>query len=532
MKKRLSTRIFAFLTALLLCIPLLGLAAGAEQVAPEAEEEITSPVFCLGFHKDGEVLTFTAFYVQDTLGDGSTYLVTAGGASVPAEAGYDAVLLSDNYTETAQFLGTVGHFTYFYAPGLENITPLAMGTAFTDTLLLLSQTFNEEGELTGAVYEEVDMTSGWEDHGSYFLAPDITVDDTFLMGAPLVESETAGVVGCFTMNGDYQLVLLSMLDMVFPAEAAIVPGSTGETEGSEEIPEPEPEKDYSLYIYIGIGAVVLLLIIVAANRKPAKKVDSQGYTIPSGGEFTGPQNTVALDNPSLISDPVPFNNNPGFIPAPATPAAAQWQIRCISGEMKGQTFLLRDKLTFGRSSQCGVVFSKNTPGVSGTHCEVSIENGSVVLRDLQSTYGTFLGKNVRMEPQVNYHLQVGDSFILAQDGPSFRLEKVGDAFREYTPAVRSVGTGTVYRADVNGKMVFGRDPRSQVSFDQNTSAVSTIHCTLYREGGSLYLMDNGSTNGTFFNENQRLKPNTPYKVRKGVSFFLVSAKHTYIITED
>lgn len=532
MKKRLSTRIFAFLTALLLCTPLLGLAAGAEQVAPEAEEEITSPVFCLGFHKDGEVLTFTAFYVQDTLGDGSTYLVTAGGASVPAEAGYDAVLLSDNYTETAQFLGTVGHFAYFYAPGLENITPLAMGTAFTDTLLLLSQTFNEEGELTGAVYEEVDMTSGWEDHGSYFLAPDITVDDTFLMGAPLVDSETAGVVGCFTMNGDYQLVLLSMLDMVFPAEAAIVPGSTGETEGSEEIPEPEPEKDYSLYIYIGIGAVVLLLIIVAANRKPAKKVDSQGYTIPSGGEFTGPQNTVALDNPSLISDPVPFNNNPGFIPAPATPAAAQWQIRCISGEMKGQTFLLRDKLTFGRSSQCGVVFSKNTPGVSGTHCEVSIENGSVVLRDLQSTYGTFLGKNVRMEPQVNYHLQVGDSFILAQDGPSFRLEKVGDAFREYTPAVRSVGTGTVYRADVNGKMVFGRDPRSQVSFDQNTSAVSTIHCTLYREGGSLYLMDNGSTNGTFFNENQRLKPNTPYKVRKGVSFFLVSAKHTYIITED
>lgn len=530
MKKRRSTRIFAFLTALLLCIPLLGLIASAEQVAPEAE--ITSPVFCLGFQKDGEVLTFTAFYVQDTLGDGSTYLVTAGGASVPAEAGYDAVLLSNNYTQTAQFVGTVGHFAYFYAPGLENITPLTMGTAFTDTLLMLSQTFNEEGELTGAVYEEIDMTTGWEDHGSYFLAPDVTVKDTFLMGAPLVESETAGVVGCFTMNGDYQLVMLSMLDMVFPTDAAITTGRTGETEGSEDIPEPEPAKDYSLYIYIGIGAVVLLLVIVAANKKPAKKVDSRGYTVPSGGDFTGPQNTVSLDNPSLISDPVPFNNNPGFIPAPATSAAAQWQIRCISGEMKGQTFLLNNKLTFGRSSQCSVVFSKDTPGVSGTHCEVSIENSSVVLRDLQSTYGTFLGKNVRMEPQVNYHLQVGDSFILAQDGPSFRLEKVGDAFREYTPAVRSADTGTVYRADVNGKMVFGRDPRSQVSFDQNDSAVSTIHCTLYREGGSLYLMDNGSTNGTFFNENQRLKPNTPYKVRKGMAFFLVSPKHTYTITED
>ena len=275
--------------------------------------------------------------------------------------------------------------------------------------------------------------------------------------------------------------------------------------------------------------LVLLLIIVAANKKPAKKVDSQGYTIPSG-DFTGPQNTVPLDNPSLISDPVPFQNSPA--PQPNIPAAAQWQIRCISGELKGQTFLLGGKLTFGRSTQCSVVFSKNTPGVSGTHCEVSIENGSVVLRDLQSTYGTYLGKNVRMEPQVNYHLQVGDSFVLAQDGPSFRLEKVGDSFREYTPAVRSVDTGTVYRADVNGKMVFGRDPRSQVSFDQNNSAVSTIHCTLYREGGSLYLMDNGSTNGTFFNENQRLKPNTPYKVRKGVAFFLVSPKNTYIITED
>ena len=45
-------------------------------------------------------------------------------------------------------------------------------------------------------------------------------------------------------------------------------------------------------------------------------------------------------------------------------------------------------------------------------------------------------------------------------------------------------------------------------------------------------MDQGSTNGTYFAENQRLKPNVSYKVVKGAGFFLVNPRNAFVITEE
>lgn len=552
MKKRQSTRIFAIFLALLLCIPLLGLSAAATEdvsaadptgTAESPETSETSPIFILSFNNSDEVYAFTAFYVQDTQGDGSTYLVTAGSASVPAEAGYEAVLLGDNFAEYAEYLGKVGYFAYFSAPRLEGITPLALGNAFTETVQVAYQTVTEESQIGGVVTEDIDMTTGWEDHVTYYLAPGTQMEDTYFMGAPILETAEGGVVGCVTQDDDHQLVILSMVDITFPREAVIAAGGeTAPEAGTEPVPEePAAAKDYTKYIYIGIGVLVVVSILIAANRKPAKKRSETGAVTGS----TYPQGTVTLEpmefeTNSLVSEPVPFNPPAEFqsspipapVPPPVQPAAAQWQVRCLEGDLEGKTFLLYTSLRFGRSTHCDVVFPKTAPGVSGTHCELSVEDGRVVLRDLQSSYGTYLSKHVRMEPQVNYHLQVGDTFSLAEDGPTFRLEKVGASFQEATPAVRSSDGGTVYRADMNGRMVFGRDARNQVTFPKDDSSVSTIHCTLYREGSTLYLVDNGSTNGTFFSENQRLKPNVPYKVKKGMAFFLVSPKNTFVITED
>ena len=45
-------------------------------------------------------------------------------------------------------------------------------------------------------------------------------------------------------------------------------------------------------------------------------------------------------------------------------------------------------------------------------------------------------------------------------------------------------------------------------------------------------MDLGSTNGTYFAENKRLQPNVPYKVEKGMAFYLTSQNYLFVITED
>ena len=98
--------------------------------------------------------------------------------------------------------------------------------------------------------------------------------------------------------------------------------------------------------------------------------------------------------------------------------------------------------------------------------------------------------------------------------------------------VRFKEAGKIYHADVDRKLVFGRSQNAQVRFAENTASISTKHCVLYRDDSGLYLMDTGSTNGTFLSETLRLKPNVPYRMEKGSAFFLASPKYTFVIIED
>jgi pSer/pThr/pTyr-binding forkhead associated (FHA) protein len=90
--------------------------------------------------------------------------------------------------------------------------------------------------------------------------------------------------------------------------------------------------------------------------------------------------------------------------------------------------------------------------------------------------------------------------------------------------------GREYRSD-SGRMEFGRGADCKVCIPGTDKSVSTSHCILYREEGKLYLMDLGSTNGTFLKEEERLQPNVPYRAHKGMEFFLGSRAHTFVIAE-
>ena len=553
MKKRKSIiRMFTILLTALLLIPCLLQPASAS----ETDE---APVFFLQFSKDGDYVATSAFLLEDTHGNGGTYLVTTNASTTLVEQGYSAELLGVYYGEEATYLTTVGNVALYYAPGLEEYTPLKTGTAFSSTVMLTHQGVDSESYITGPTTEFLDI-SGWTNNGDHLVNSGTNLDSTMFMGAPVLETDFGGVVGIYTRNTDSEICIISLLDVSFPADAALYGvGSTSGTEsgsteatqgGSQSSPAAEEEEEGQnmtiIYIVLGVAAVAVVLFL--ANRKSSKKSNSgstvsapmdSGATSPMGGAVNPIipdaggaqpyQGTVPLD--PIVSAPDPIGHT-APVTGGATAPAACWQIRGVSGLMEGRVFLINGTMRLGRSPQCDVVFPKETPGVSGTHCELSAEGDRVILRDLQSTYGTYLSKGVKMEPGVNYYLQLGDVFTLAEGGQSFRLENVGASVQELTPVVRSVADGTVYRANMDGKITFGRDPRCQVSFEADNKSVSGSHCVLYREGDRLYLMDTGSTNGTFFSENQRLRPNVPYKVRKGMSFFLVSAKYTFVITEE
>lgn len=573
MKRPNNIRNLLILLTILVCLSCGSLTAGATNVDTE------TPIFIMGFMDDENAYATTAFYLRDTYGDGSTYLVTSDASTSLLDAGCEAYILGSSYAAEATYLTSVDNFAFYSAPDLEEFVPLEMGTIFTDSVST-SYLSVIDGEITGVTTEVIDLTT-WVDLGSFLYAEGVKLPDLLHIGAPVMSDNDNRVVGCISLTSDSEIAITPLLDIEFPVSAAIVTGAQSPSEATapetsapetdspetdapteegaappdetDSTPEPEdesaaqPETDPvpsptdgdaptagtdpapapsdsdgsdSTTFLIGIAAIAAIVFIVSRNQ--SKKTSSSPTSTGSSESYR--EGTIALEPQHSVPAPTAFSGD--------IPGSDQWQVRGVGGQLDSQVFLLYSSLKFGRSPQCDVVFPQNTPGISGLHCELAIEDGRVILRDMQSTYGTYLTKGVKMEPRINYYLSLGDEFTLAEGGQTFRLEKEGAFVQEFTPAVRSVPGGTIYRADADGQMIFGRDPRSQVSFDPTDSSISSRHCILYRKGDRLYLMDTGSTNGTFLGEDQRLKPNVAYHVQKGMSFFLVSPKYTFVITED
>lgn len=544
MQKRIFSRLIVLLSALILCISLCTGTAFA------SETEQTAPTFVLCFDTGDGVQYYSAFCVRS--GD-NVYLVSAAEAGSLAQTGCDTILAGIGYSEKAELLKTVGQVSYFRAPGLENAAVLEMGTEFPETVVL-AMVQEEEGERYVTVTDPISVSEGWQNMGSYYLSEELMLEDSYLVGAPVLSADATQVVGVVSRTNDLTMVLLPLIGNVFPEDATVlsvpaapVPEATGEAadqETTDEAPEEGADGEKKIspqnLILIGGGLVILIGIIVAANRKPKKKgsgsVTGAAPGAQSFNQYPQNGNTIPLKRNEMVSELVDIQPtmplNRGFSPT-APLAVAKWQLRCVRGPMEGKVYPLTDKLSFGRMQDNDVAFPEDTKGVSARHCEVQVLNGRVSLQDLNSTYGTYFGNEQRakLRPNMEYPLKDGDVFILAEGGPAFTLEAVGGSQKKTGFAVRST-SGTIYRSNADGEITFGRNPECVAAFDQSSTTISGKHCKLFRGEDGLFLMDQGSTNGTFFAGNQRLKPNVSYKVEKGTSFYLFNSQNTFVITEE
>lgn len=99
----------------------------------------------------------------------------------------------------------------------------------------------------------------------------------------------------------------------------------------------------------------------------------------------------------------------------------QIEITGKTGVYAGKSFALDGALRFGRDAErCNVMFPLDCPGVSGFHCEVALTKDGAVLRDMGSTYGTFLnGKKLEKEKEES--LREGDCFWLGDEHNKFEV---------------------------------------------------------------------------------------------------------------
>lgn len=78
-------------------------------------------------------------------------------------------------------------------------------------------------------------------------------------------------------------------------------------------------------------------------------------------------------------------------------------------------------------------------------------------------------------------------------------------------------------------MLIGRSHSCNICYPDGTKGVSRQHCRLFWKNGTLYLMDLGSTYGTFLRGRGQIAPNVPVPVKAGDTFYLAEKRNAFVI---
>ena len=172
-------------------------------------------------------------------------------------------------------------------------------------------------------------------------------------------------------------------------------------------------------VVIAIAAaavIVIVVVVVAVTRKPGP------------GAVTPPPVSVRPPEPPRAAEP-PVSS-PGPAQPPARPVIAGdtgLRVQGITGHFAGRRFAITGQLRIGRDpARNDLVYPADSQGVSGVHCVLIVEGGRLLLKDLGSTYGTFVGGN-RLAANAPTEVQVGDRFCLGSERETFVVARKGEA---------------------------------------------------------------------------------------------------------
>lgn len=100
--------------------------------------------------------------------------------------------------------------------------------------------------------------------------------------------------------------------------------------------------------------------------------------------------------------------------------------------------------------------------------------------------------------------------------------------------MRIQGTKGVFanrRFSISGVVKLGRNAQAnQLVYPEGTKGVSGVHCQVYAVNGQVYIMDLGSTYGTFTGDGKKLMANQPTPLMKGEKFYLGSPEQEFVVT--
>lgn len=184
-------------------------------------------------------------------------------------------------------------------------------------------------------------------------------------------------------------------------------------------------------IIIGVTAAVVVIAVVAVVllRKPSAAAAAPGqYGQPqTPGQYGQP---AQFGQPGQPRAPGQYGQpgQPRTAPAQAMPVVAGdtgLRIQGVAGQFAGRRFAIAGQLRIGRDpARNDLVYPAGSQGVSGVHCVLIVNGGRLLVQDLGSTYGTYVGGS-RLAANAPVELRVGDRFSLGSERETFIIARKG-----------------------------------------------------------------------------------------------------------
>jgi len=189
-----------------------------------------------------------------------------------------------------------------------------------------------------------------------------------------------------------------------PEEAA--PEETAEEQAPAE--EPAPSTGLPVWAYAAIAAAVIVIaaLLIAQNGKKKKAAEAAAAAAAAAKAAEAAKKA-----------------SPAPAPAPEKPLRPM--VRSLADQHRNRKVQLgAEPVIAGRSPKCSIIYRDDTPGVSGTHCSVAWDAAkhTFIVKDLGSSYGTYLESGMRLEPNREYLLKPGESVYLGDKTNTLRME--------------------------------------------------------------------------------------------------------------
>lgn len=158
-------------------------------------------------------------------------------------------------------------------------------------------------------------------------------------------------------------------------------------------------------LFIVLGSLLLIggiILLVCGIKRDKENKEKQMKILMGGGSGMGGS---GMGGPMPAGYPAP-PPNPGAYPG-------EFRVQGVTGAFSGKRFRVEGHTVLGRDvTRCKLVFPEHCNKVSRVHCELWVEGGCVMLKDLGSSHGTFLENGVKLQPNVAVQLRTGDRFWL------------------------------------------------------------------------------------------------------------------------